>query len=57
VKFEAVEPPGDDEPEESIERRLGLVEGERPRHDESYMDDDYSNNDVVNDVPGNEGDS
>jgi small subunit ribosomal protein S6 len=57
VKFEAVEPPGDDEPEDSIERRLGLVEGERPRHDESYMDDDYSNNDVVNDVPGNEGDS
>ena len=52
VKFEAVEPPAEDEPEESLERRLGLVEGERPRHDEpSDVDDEYAT-DIVNDVPG-----
>jgi small subunit ribosomal protein S6 len=56
VKFEAVEPPGDDEPEESLERRLGLVEGERPRRDESDFDpdDEYGGNEVINDVPGTE---
>ncbi len=55
VKFEAVEPPTEEEPEESLERRLGLVEGERPRHDDSDMDvDDYESNEVLNDVPGTE---
>jgi len=55
VKFEAVEPPAEEEPEESIERRLGLIEGERPRHDDSDMDvDDYESNEVINDVPGTE---
>jgi small subunit ribosomal protein S6 len=55
VKFEAVELPTDDEPEESLERRLGLIEGERPRQDESDMDaDDYESNEVINDVPGTE---
>ena len=55
VKFEAVEPPAEEEPEESLERRLGLIEGERPRHDDSDMDvDDYESNEVLNDVPGTE---
>jgi small subunit ribosomal protein S6 len=55
VKFEAVEPPAEEEPEESLERRLGLIEGERPRHDDSDMDvDDYDSNEVINDVPGTE---
>jgi small subunit ribosomal protein S6 len=56
VKFEAVELPVEEEPEDSLERRLGLIEGERPRHDDSEMDadDEYGSNEVVNDVPGTE---
>ena len=55
VKFEAVDLPTEEEPEESLERRLGLIEGERPRPDESDMDaDDYESNEVINDVPGTE---
>jgi len=42
VKFEAVEPPTDEEPEESIERQLGLVgDPERDRHRDSRGDDDF----------------
>jgi small subunit ribosomal protein S6 len=41
VKFEAVEPPSEDEPDESIERLLGFIEApERERSDESSGDDD-----------------
>lgn len=56
VKFEAVELPTEEEPEESLERRLGLIEGERPRRDESEFDpdDEYGGNEVTNDVPGTE---
>jgi len=46
VKFEAVEPPGaDEEPEETLEQRLGLVEGERRRSDDEQMDpeDEFAN--------------
>lgn len=42
VKFEAVEPPTEDEPEESIERQLGLVDSpDRDRHRDSRDADDY----------------
>jgi len=41
VKFEAVEPPTEDEPEESIERQLGLVaDPDRDRHRDSRGDRD-----------------
>lgn len=41
VKFEAVEPPSEDEPDESIERLLGFIEApERERPDEASGDDD-----------------
>jgi len=45
LKFEAVEPPAEDEPEESLERQLGLVDSpDRDRHRDSRGDhdtDDY----------------
>jgi small subunit ribosomal protein S6 len=43
LKFEAVEPPAEDEPEESIERQLGLVDSpDRDRHrDVRDADDDF----------------
>lgn len=41
VKFEAVEPPTDEEPEESLERQLGLVDSpDRDRHRDSRGDQD-----------------
>lgn len=41
VKFEAVEPPAEDEPEESLERQLGLVDSpDRDRHRDSRGDHD-----------------
>jgi small subunit ribosomal protein S6 len=41
VKFEAVEPPADDEPDESIERLLGFIESpERERPEEAGGEDD-----------------
>jgi small subunit ribosomal protein S6 len=46
VKFEAVEPPTDEEPEESIERQLGLVDSpDRDRHRDSRGDDDFGDAD------------
>ncbi|HEY2406654.1 MAG TPA: 30S ribosomal protein S6 [Polyangiaceae bacterium] len=46
VKFEAIEPPAEDEPEESIERALGLVDSperdrDRDRAPEVDADDDF----------------
>jgi len=41
VKFEAVEPPTEEEPEESIERQLGLVaDPDRDRHRDARGDRD-----------------
>ncbi|HYQ46108.1 MAG TPA: 30S ribosomal protein S6 [Polyangiaceae bacterium] len=41
LKFEAVEPPAEDEPEESIERQLGLVDSpDRDRHRDARDPDD-----------------
>jgi small subunit ribosomal protein S6 len=60
LKFEAVEPPAEgEEVEESIERRLGLIEGERMRRDDVEYDpeDEYGGNEVTNDVPGTEAES
>jgi small subunit ribosomal protein S6 len=50
LKFEAVEPPAEDEPEESLERQLGLVDSpDRDRHRDSRGDHD---NDDYGDVDG-----
>jgi small subunit ribosomal protein S6 len=50
LKFEAVEPPGEDEPEESIERLLGLVDApERARPSDRHDVD--GDDDFANDVP------
>jgi small subunit ribosomal protein S6 len=56
VKFEGVELPAEEEPEDSIERRLGLIEGERMSRDDEVPDvddDDYQVPDL-NDIPGTE---
>jgi small subunit ribosomal protein S6 len=56
VKFEGVELPAEEEPEDSIERRLGLIEGERMSRDDEAPDvddDDYQVPDL-NDIPGTE---
>jgi small subunit ribosomal protein S6 len=56
VKFEGVELPAEEEPEDSIERRLGLIEGERLQRDDEVPDvddDDYQVPDL-NDIPGTE---
>jgi len=56
VKFEGVDPPAEEEPEESIERRLGLIEGERPARDDEAADvedEDFQVPDL-NDIPGTE---
>jgi small subunit ribosomal protein S6 len=54
LKFEAVEPPAEDEPEESLERQLGLVDSpDRDRHRDSRGDHD---NDDYGDVDGNAAD-
>jgi len=56
VKFEGVELPAEPEPEDSIERRLGLIEGERMRSDEDQIDDtdeDFAPD--LNDIPGTGG--
>ena len=53
IVFDAVEPPGDDEVEETLEQRLGLVEGaRRVRHDEDSDDSDDSDDDDGDVVPG-----
>lgn len=54
LKFEAVEPPSEEEPEESIERQLGLVDSpDRDRHRDSRNDldpeDDFGADNVVSD--------
>jgi len=42
LKFEAVEPPAEDEPEESIERQLGLVDSpDRHRDSRDHDADDF----------------
>jgi small subunit ribosomal protein S6 len=56
VKFEGVDLPTEEEPEDSIERRLGLIEGERATRDDETPDvddDDYQVPDL-NDIPGTE---
>jgi small subunit ribosomal protein S6 len=54
VKFEAVEPPTEDEPEESIERQLGLVaDPDRDRHRDARGDRDA---DDFGDADGPSGD-
>lgn len=40
VKFERIAPPAEEEPEPSLEERLGLVERQRERSDEEFGDDD-----------------
>ena len=56
VKFEGVELPTEEEPEDSIERRLGLIEGERLQRDDEAPDVDDEDYQVpdLNDIPGTE---
>ena len=57
VKFEAVEPPTEDEPEESLERQLGLVDSpDRDRHRDSRGDHDADDFGDADGAPADEED-
>ena len=57
VKFEAVEPPTEEEPEESLERQLGLVDSpDRDRHRDPRGDHDHDDFGDADGAPADEED-
>jgi small subunit ribosomal protein S6 len=49
LKFEAVEPPTEDEPDDSLERQLGFIEApERERPEEPADDDEFEGEAIPN---------